>query len=651
MTIRSRLILVFAAVLLFPGIVLGFFSYETAKEQVQNQMMQAARGSVELLNDSITQYIQTEKHQVEKLTDTITSAQINNRDVAKIQEIGSIVTRYPEVQMVILGTENGTWIKAPDPGPQKYDPRTRGWYKAAMAKKGETVLSEPYIGATTGQPVMTISRTTPDGQGVVAIDLRLKKLADMIQKAQIGKRGYVYIVDSQKRYVVHPGAKAMTEAEEVKLAPDIFANDSGALKYTDQAGNELEAAYITNKETGWKLVGVMQTNEVTQAAQPIKWTTLTVIVLSLLVGGALVYIMVAPITKRLRELVHVSHRIREGDLTEVIPVHSRDELGQLGVSFNEMTASLRAMILHLNETSEQLAASSEQLTASTEETGKATEHIAETMQAMAGSSDRQIELVGEGVNTVHEMSAAARQITVNAQQVSNSADHASNLASEGRSAVNNAAAQMESIFTTVQELEQIVKNLGQRSREIGDIVAFITDIANQTNLLSLNAAIEAARAGEHGKGFAVVADEVRKLAEQTAQASQRIAGEIETIQRETKDAVQSMERGTAEAAEGMQIVAATGQSFEKIQEAIVGVTEQIGEVAQSARSIAQTTETCVEAMNGISGMTDRAVAAVQNVSASTEEQLASMQEIAASAAELSRMAEDMRQTIGAFKAS
>jgi methyl-accepting chemotaxis protein len=192
-------------------------------------------------------------------------------------------------------------------------------------------------------------------------------------------------------------------------------------------------------------------------------------------------------------------------------------------------------------------------------------------------------------------------------------------------------------------------HLHTRSREIGSILAVITDIAAQTNLLALNAAIEAAHAGEHGAGFAVVAGEVRKLAEQSSRSAEEISTLIADIQREIGNAAASTETAAREASSGIQAVQSAGTSFTQIQHSVYAVNEQIQELSGSARLMAGGAKAIVSSMDYITQIAESTVSGAQEVTASAEEQLASMEEVYASARTLSTLAEQLQEEIQHFK--
>jgi methyl-accepting chemotaxis protein len=208
---------------------------------------------------------------------------------------------------------------------------------------------------------------------------------------------------------------------------------------------------------------------------------------------------------------------------------------------------------------------------------------------------------------------------------------------------------MSSISNTVNDLAKVIKGLGDRSQEIGQIVEVITGIAQQTNLLALNAAIEAARAGEHGRGFAVVADEVRKLAEQSAESAQQITNLIGTIQADTSTAVNVMDSTIQEVSSGIGVVNTAGEAFNRIENLINTVAKQIQEVSAASQQMSVGAMQVVKAIDEISDVSEKTAAGTQNVSAAAQEQLASMEEISASSSSLSKMATELQTLVSRFK--
>ncbi|WP_312114572.1 methyl-accepting chemotaxis protein [Brevibacillus reuszeri] len=372
------------------------------------------------------------------------------------------------------------------------------------------------------------------------------------------------------------------------------------------------------------------------------------ILLAIVFGFYLVRTIVLPLQRVNKQLQAIADG--NGDLTQELNVSSKDEIGMLAQSFNRMLDNLRQLILQIRGHAEQVAASAEQLTAGSEQTSKATEQIAQTIQEMAAGTERQAQNVEESHQEVEEMAERIGQISTRAQTVTDTANRTSRLAGEGNQTIQQAVVQMNHVEDTMKRLTHLMSGLGERSGQIVQIVEVITQIAGQTNLLALNAAIEAARAGEQGRGFAVVADEVRKLAEQASSSAQEITQLVEVIQKETLEAVLSMEKGAQEVIVGMGGVVQAGEVFSHIREAVSGVAKDVEDVSAASRTLTDSTQKVTHSMQVISSVTQSAVSRTLDVSAATEEQLASMQEIHTSAASLAKLAEDLEKLIGRFKA-
>ncbi|KOP77980.1 hypothetical protein AMS59_15220 [Lysinibacillus sp. FJAT-14745] len=338
-----------------------------------------------------------------------------------------------------------------------------------------------------------------------------------------------------------------------------------------------------------------------------------------------------------------------GDLTVQGTYSSKDEIGQLTQSFNSMLNNIHNTVTKVTETANHVAAASDELNANAAETTKATEMVANTMETIAHGSVEQLKNISNTFNTVNELSTGVQQVAGNAQAVSELSKDSLSLVINGIDAANQMNEQMIDITERVNGLSEVVDLLGKRSYEIGQIIDSITAIAEQTNLLALNAAIEAARAGEHGKGFAVVADEVRKLAEQSAVSSNQIEVLISETQKDTHKAVESMKLVTTEVTEGIKTTENTRTTFASIQGAIQSVTMQVEEVSAAVEQMAAGTEEIVGSMNTIHSVSKSTTAGTESISATTEEQMASMEEISSSAYALANLAEELRDLAAQFR--
>jgi methyl-accepting chemotaxis protein len=331
--------------------------------------------------------------------------------------------------------------------------------------------------------------------------------------------------------------------------------------------------------------------------------------------------IVRSITKPVAALVDANEKLARGDLTVAILSSGRDEIGQLADSSRKMVENLRELISRVADTSGHIASASNQLRSTAEQIATAAEEVASQTSTVATASE--------------EMAATSGDIAQNCSMAAESSRQSSDSASHGGSVVQETIAGMVKIAERVKHSAQTVESLGARSEQIGQIIGTIEDIADQTNLLALNAAIEAARAGEQGRGFAVVADEVRALAERTSKATREIGEMIKGIQSETKAAVRVMEEGVTEVERGAMSSQQSGKALDMILQQIGEVTMQINQIATAAEE--QTATTSEITMN------------VQQVTDVVHQTARGASETAAAAAQLNSNAEELQQLVRRFK--
>jgi len=294
------------------------------------------------------------------------------------------------------------------------------------------------------------------------------------------------------------------------------------------------------------------------------------------------------ISRGVTALERAAARLADGDLTARAELHSKDELGEVGGAFNRMAGDFAAVIGELRHSADKVAASAATLST--------------TSDRVSGVSRRQMDGAADATHSIEDLNAAVKEIAQRAEGVVTAADEASAMSGKGHRVVIGAVDGIKQVAATVNQTAGLIAALGQRSNQIGQIVQVIKGIAEQTNLLALNAAIEAARAGEQGRGFAVVADEVRSLAERTAGATAEIAEMIKAIQQETGNAVASMENGSQQVEGGVRHANQALEALQQIDASVKQVVEMIQGIAAATRSQSQATEAIATRVEQITQM-------------------------------------------------
>ncbi|WP_378954422.1 methyl-accepting chemotaxis protein [Pelosinus sp. sgz500959] len=356
------------------------------------------------------------------------------------------------------------------------------------------------------------------------------------------------------------------------------------------------------------------------------------------------------IARPLASMAQVTSRIAGGDLRKhEISYCGNDEIGDMAYAVGNMIDGLRDIIHHVVVTTEHVAAASEQFNRVSEQSAQAAGQIAEATTNVALGASDQTEEVGHVVETVQEMVTAISNVADNASRVSIKSTETAQIAMRGSVAVDDACNQMQVINHSVSKSSQMIQELGISSRQIGEIVHVISNIAGQTNLLALNAAIEAARAGEHGRGFAVVAEEVKKLANQSQEAAKTISDIIQEIHCKIDSAVEMMEDGNKDVHRGTEVMSDTGVQFGNIVRLIQELDGQIREISGDVERVTSFKGKVFNSIGQVKELAKNTQSESLTISAATEEQLASMEEVSSSARQLADKADSLKEMVSKFQ--
>lgn len=413
----------------------------------------------------------------------------------------------------------------------------------------------------------------------------------------------------------------------------------------DQLINDMEAQMSFMDQGGQKAVA-----DARQTDNYVLMLLIIIVAIALIGGTVLALMLARHISRPLTKVTKVAQSVASGDLCIEIPnIKNKDEIGALSCAVGEMVYSLKNVIREVLTQSESVAKTSEELSAAAEEATASSEQVSDTLaQLAAGATDQAIAVRDTSV-IVDQMSASGQQVAANAEIVNQSSAKAARAAELGAIQAENAVQKIELIRDVSVQTADAVFQLGDQSKQIGQIVDVIKGIADQTNLLALNAAIEAARAGEQGRGFAVVAEEVRKLAEQSSASATQISTLITNIQRETERAVRVMEKGKDDVAAGVEAVNLAGNSFKTIVEEVNIVVEQIQQVTSATQQMASGTTQAVESVRSIEVIAEQSAASTEEVSAASEEQTATMLSVSESAETLAKLGDNLSLLVSKFK--
>ena len=580
-----------------------------------------------------------------------------NMTLLKAKETLGTTTSDKEILEMSAGLEDGYFYgynSGDNTG--KKDPTQRPWYKDAKTAD-KPVFTEAYTDTNTGKLVVSVAvPVKANGQfiGATCTDIALDVLTNQANNMKYQGEGVGIIMEKSGNVLATSGAgEPMKSFKDIdglgKHFDEMIQKGEGYFDVTIN-GTDKVFGYTTVPSTGW-VIGISAPYDFVFASLKhlkLVYGILTVFGLLLAVGACLAF--ASRIMKPIADLEAHAEELAKGNLSlDDLPITSSDEIGTLTNAFNVMSGNIRKMISHMAKTAEQVAASSEELTANAQQSADAAVHVAETVGEVSMGMSQQLNDIDGAKKSVDTVYTDITSMADKARTVTTTSGQTAEAAQTGGKLMESAVGRMGNIEQSVMSSADAVRKLGENSQQIGQIVEAISSIAEQTNLLALNAAIEAARAGEHGRGFAVVAEEVRKLAAESQTSAEQIKERIASIQRDTTEAVASMEAGTEEVKSGTAAIREVGTQFSDILSMVNGIKSQMEEINASVQTVSNGAGHIVEAVDSIDTVSRSTAKNTQTISAATEEQSASNEEIAAASQALANLATDMQTAIGQFK--
>lgn len=511
---------------------------------------------------------------------------------------------------------------------------------------------------------MTLEEAQEQVKQYLIGDLQSDGKRAITSKVDLGANGYFVIYGKNGEQIAHPSIEG-TDGWENKdidgkyVVQDIIktAEAGGGYSYykwdlPNQPGTAAtKITYNTiDPNWGWVVSAGTYMEAFNKGSNSILMTIIITLAVSTLVGIVVIILFSRHLGNPIQLIAQNLKKIADQDLSvKNIKIKNKDELGDLANGLNTMTANLKEVLNSVSNSAQQVAATSEELTASSEQTSRASEEITESIQQISSGQESQLFGMQEAKNSVSQISSSITEITTNIKELNELSIETSKVSDSGNEVILQTVEQMNQINNQSTATTEAMLVLERKSQEIGEIINVITGIAEQTNLLALNAAIEAARAGEHGKGFAVVADEVRKLAEESGNAAKNISSLISEIQDNTKHTVQTANEGKLAIESGMKYVSNAGKTFEKISDDINLINNKLSFISGEIQEINSNTEVLVTEVNKTKDVTERSTDYTQNVVAAAEQQYASMVEMTAASRALAEMSEKLQDVVSDFK--
>ena len=667
-SIRGKILLLVLPIIAVGLLVFSAMIYHNMNQAMQKEILTRSIEKTENVNSNITEWLQSISMETQlSANNPLVKQNIGNNELLTSMNeerwkiAGNTYARtYMSIGFIRLA-DNGQVFLCNKDGNKLVNAADEKWYKEIIESKQDNVFTAPEKDKD-GRLLMTIASLIKDNAGnkvgYAITNINLNAVCSEVQGLRLGDNGYSILVDNDGTYLYNPDSskilngniKEESDRSYQIISNKILASNAAFTRFELDNGDEMLCISCPVIGTRWFMATIAYESELMEPVSNALTIMMTVSLVLLAIIFAGIVVAVNHITKPLGTMMMVMRRLSEGDFSkQENNIKSNDELGRLAIALDNMRDEVAQVLNKVKYSAENLNSAVEHMSVTTNQSAQVSNQIAMSITDVAESSMKELDAVNSTNEEIDKFKSNVDNMSDVVQNAVEKGRKTSDVAADGGVKLKKAIEQIQRIEAATARSTKVVDSLGEQSMEIGKIVKTISEIAEQTNLLALNAAIEAARAGEAGRGFAVVADEVRKLAISSQEAAMDISNIITEIQSNTKLAVQEIESGNKEVVAGTKSIESTEEAFGSIISMVQDVSAQLENIAKVVSEMANSGNVIAKNISTVRESSKKNAEEAENVSAASEEQSAAVNGLSDASSKLADLAAELSSNVDKFK--